>query len=180
MIRPRRRAQRGELGGLRALDRERLLDEHVLAGRERGHAERVCVETGVAINTASTSSASRVCEVVSAYGRVAAADGREPLPVEIADGDELGLVELVEVPNEVRAPVAEADDGDADGTRSRRRPPLPEKRERRPEEQSQVEPERPAVDVRDVHVECLAERRVRTARDLPEPGDALRNEESID
>ena len=48
------------------------------------------------------------------HGRVPALDQLEALEIAIANRDDLGAGELVEVPDEVRAPVSEADDCDTD------------------------------------------------------------------
>ena len=88
---------------------------------------------------------------------------------------ELGGSGVGEVAGEVRAPVAEPDDADANGSpspRSSGASAVSRRRssgERRPAEQAQVETERPAAGVGDVEVERLAERRVRAGRHLPEP-----------
>ena len=72
--------------------------------------------------------------------------------------------------------------GSAPSSRARRRRSGPRRHavafrcrehlQRRAAEEPQVEAERPAARVGDVHVERLAERRVRACGDLPEPGDA--------
>ena len=51
---------------------------------------------------------------------------------------------------------------------------------RRAEEDPEVETERPAAGIRDVHVERLGERRPGPRRHLPEPGDARRDEEPLE
>ena len=146
-----------------------------------------CVETGVAIATASMLSSARTSSKLRRRPdrRVPPGDRARALLVGVADGDDLRLRELVEVADEVRPPVARG----RPRRRARVRPgeaqrssgwimPLPPLSaascERRLEEQPEVEAERPAADVGDVHVERLAERRARPRRDLPEPRDARR------
>ena len=99
---------------------ERLLDEHVLAGlRARAAASSKCVETGVAIATASTSasaSTSSSCVVRGPPGSGARSRRAGSLRAGRRSTTTSALVELGEVADEIRAPVAETDDGDAHGT----------------------------------------------------------------
>ena len=96
--------------------REGLLDEHVLARPEGGEPERVvgrhgsgdrhCVELGVE---------QEILDVAGGpNGRVPLAERVQPRLVEVADPAEVGAVELVQVANQVRPPVAEADHADPD------------------------------------------------------------------
>jgi hypothetical protein len=109
-----------EPGELRALDDrrgERLLDERVLARLERGARE---LEVGPDRGRDDDRLHLRVGQNVREAGRladprVAACDAVERLAPRVADKRELGGRRLVEVADEVRAPVAEADDRDPDG-----------------------------------------------------------------
>src|SRR4029077_14193621 len=61
-----------------------------------------------------------------------------------------------------------------------RRLPLPEERERCPQDQPKVETERPAADIGDVHLERLPEARASSCCNLPEPSHALRDQEAVE
>ena len=110
---------RHELGRLRHRGGQRLLDEDVLPGPERRHADRVvrrdrrCDEDRFDVVRRE-----QIVELVRrAHAGIATPDQRQPLGVEVADRDELGAVELCEVPDEVRAPVAQPHDRHAYGRR---------------------------------------------------------------
>ena len=100
-------------------------------------------------------------------------DGLRPC---IAHGGELGVRRLDDVTHELRPPVAEPDDGDTHGVTTS---PVAEDLQRRPREQAQIEPQRPAAGV-GVEVEGLDEGRPRPRRHLPETGDAGRDEEALE
>ena len=109
----------GELDELEALARgrgKRLLDEDVLSRLERRTSKREVrrhrrrERHGVDRLVGEDIVDARV----GLHGRVPTLDQLEALDVAIANRDDLGAVELVEVPDEVRAPVSEADDCDAD------------------------------------------------------------------
>ena len=61
----------------------------------------------------SSSEITSATSLVRGTPGIAPTDEREPLGIEVADRDELRVVQLGEVPDEVRAPVAEPDDSDA-------------------------------------------------------------------
>ena len=73
------------------------------------------VDTGVAITTASMRSSASDVEVRARRldERIAALEELEPLGALVADGDHFKSVDLDEVAEQVRPPVAETDDGDA-------------------------------------------------------------------
>ena len=109
----------GELDELEALARgrgERLLDEDVLSRLERRASkrevrrhrrrERQGVDRFVGEDVVDAR--------VGLHGRVPTLDQLEAVGIAVANRDDLGAVELVEVADEVRAPVAEADNCDAD------------------------------------------------------------------
>ena len=111
---PLRGRRRGELGRLGRRRRQRLLDEDVLAGVERRAASVVVRRTGVAITIASIVVGEQIRKSRRRRTRrVAAPDLRERFLVAVADPRRLDLGELVQVADEVRAPVAEPDDRDA-------------------------------------------------------------------
>ena len=92
------------------------------------------------------------------------------------------IPELGEIACEIRPPVAEPDHADADAVAVPIRSGLlaPEHEERCPQEQAEVESQRPAAGVGDIEVQCLRERRVCPGLDLPETCDARRHEEPLE
>ena len=106
-----------ELDELEALTRrrgKRLLDEDVSASSAARPSGK-CVDTGVANATTSIVSSARTSsKLVGLHRRIPALNQLKALDIAIANRDDLGAGEFVEVPNEVRAPVSEADDCDAD------------------------------------------------------------------
>ena len=107
--RPASSASCDEVLGIGGVQRGRLLDQDVLACLERALGKLVVGGAGVAITTASSSGSSSTSSKFVGHARLRVAR-REPLaaaPVEVAEPAQLG--ELGEVPREVRAPVAEAD-----------------------------------------------------------------------
>jgi hypothetical protein len=110
----------GELDQLEALaarGRERLLDEDVLTGLERAPGEGVMAGHGGRDRHRLQRLVRQelVVALVAPDAREAPSEQLQPLGVVVVDADEVGAVELVQVPGELRAPVAEADDGAADG-----------------------------------------------------------------
>ena len=110
-----------QLARLRGRGGERLLDEHVLAGLERAQPRARSASRPASRSRPRRSSRPRGCRRSwSCRGRPGSgARSRRAARGRVADAGELGLVELVEVADEVRAPVAEADDGDAHGAHRR-------------------------------------------------------------
>ena len=117
-IRPVRRRELDEALAVPDVDRQRLLDEHVLAGLQRrlrhlvvGHRrrrQRHGVDRRVGQNGAEVAEEPDVrgtaCLQLVSTGSLRVAERGQG-------------AELVEVPNQVLAPVADADDGDADAWR---------------------------------------------------------------
>ncbi len=140
-----------------------------------------CVDTGVARATASIVSSARTSSRFSYACHV-----REPTPdqlqavgVGVADRDDLRAFELVE----------DSARGSGPSSRARRllrepvscgRVPLAEKRKWRAQEELEVQTDRPSTHVGDVHLERLAECRVRSSRHLPEAGEPLWHEEPVE
>ena len=160
--------------------RERLLDEDVLAGleRRRGRARSASRPASRSRPRRSSVVGEDVVEVASSPRRPGsgARSCSSALRSQVADRDDLG----------VRRARRGCGRGSGPSSRARRRRrgrgrahrgrlPLPEElRTGVRQEQPEVEAERPAARVGDVHLERLAERRVRARRHLPEAGDARR------
>ena len=173
--RARRRARSARSASSRGR-RERLLDEDVLAGVERRARERDSASRPASRSRPRRRRRRRATSSNERRGR----DGRiaprrscsSASVAQVADHDELGVRQLVEVADEVRAPVAEADDRDARPARSagqlrahaRRRPLRRRTASGVRQSRREVEAERPAARVGDVHVERLAEGRRAPAR----------------
>ena len=87
------------LAGLQGCERERIV-------RRNGRGNGDGVELGIGDQV--------VVRARAAHSWVAPDERVEPGLVEVADPTQVGLFELVQVANEVRAPVAEADDADTD------------------------------------------------------------------
>ena len=111
-------------GGVHQLDAllggrgERLLDEDVLAGLERGEPERVVgADRRRDRDGVDRLVGEDLVELLAgADAREAPAHQLEAVRVAVADRRDLRALELEEVANEVRAPVTEPDDCDADGS----------------------------------------------------------------
>ncbi len=98
---------------------ERLLDEDVLSGRERGGCELVVARDGGRDRDRVDRRVLEhlVVRLDAADVGEALADGLEPLGPLVAQQLHVRAGRVAEVPDEVRPPVAEADDGDANRRR---------------------------------------------------------------
>ena len=109
--------QRDQRLGVGDVEGERLLDVHVLPRLEEQPGQRRVRRGRAAMTTASspgTSSSRRASSTAVACGTTPRAFARRR-GVGVADGDDPGLGQGREVAQEVRAPVAGADEGEVDG-----------------------------------------------------------------
>jgi hypothetical protein len=114
--------QRDQLLGLALARREGLLDEDVLAGFEGAAGEGVVGGDGRGDDDGVEAGVGDEFLVVEggARRRVAARDLLQTARVAVADPAQVGRLALGEVADQVRPPVAAADDADGDGHKSRR------------------------------------------------------------
>ena len=116
--RSRSRASVDELAGVLDGQRERLLDEAVLAGLEHDAAESRVARGAASRRRSPSRSGSLVRSSRCSVNRVVGNCGAKRGPVgriQVAAPRELGAGQPRDVARQVRAPVAEADDAEADG-----------------------------------------------------------------